>query len=173
MQQYKALEKIVIWPEYRHHFVPGINLTEAYLLEGRRILIKTQVSPTGLDLSNGVGKVITGNDVEWLGICGIEAAACTRPGASKAILGQTCSILSSGEASSLQGLRDLRILGSNMSLEALETTLRGCPSLKSLACTFDIEAKSTLSDLGELLRIYGSGLHHLLVARESLRARRQ
>ncbi|KAG7527377.1 hypothetical protein FFLO_06996 [Filobasidium floriforme] len=161
MQQYKALEKIVIWPEYRPRSRGEINLTQAYLLGERRILIKTQISPPDFDLNNEVGKVITGNDVEWLAICGIEAAAWTGPDLSEAIVRQTYSILSSEAASSLRGLRDLSILGSKMSLETLETTLRGCPSLKSLACTFDVEAKSTLSGLGELLRIYGSGLHHL------------
>ncbi|KAH8083541.1 hypothetical protein HD553DRAFT_356776 [Filobasidium floriforme] len=161
IQQYKTLEKIVIWPEYRRCSWGGINLTEAYLLGGRRILMKTRVSRTDLDLSNGVGKVITGEDVEWLGICGIEATARIESDTSEAILRQTYSTLSSGAASSLQGLQNLSVLGSDMSLAALETTLRGCPSLKSLACTFDIEAKSTLSDLGELLRIHGSGLHHL------------
>lgn len=161
MQQYKALEEIVVWWSYLLYCPRGIDLTEVYLLRGRRILIKTQVSPTDLDLINGVGRILSGGAVEWLGVCSMKAGEGTGLYASQAILTTTLSALSSRAASSLRGLRELGVPGITMSLAALETTLRGCPSLQSLSCTFKMKDKSALSDLGQLLRTHGSGLHHL------------
>jgi hypothetical protein len=162
VQQYRALNRIAVGSNSFLFNPPAINMMEVYRVAGRRILMQTSDRPEDLDLNNGPGKAVTGNDVEWLGVYGLYAGT-GRPWVSEAVLERTLSTLRGEADASLQGLRELVVLRATMSLAALETILRGCPSLKSLSCTFETEDKSSLSDLGELLRTRGSGLRHLEV----------
>jgi hypothetical protein len=160
-QEYKALSEI---DSYRGITTRGHTIyeTHIYCIEGRRILVKTRTPFKDLDLDNRLRNVGIEDGVKWLGICSLEEATKTL-GQDMGLIALILSASKNEPSSPLQALTKLKLRNTGTSLAALKIVLKGCSNLQSLTCTFNRSrgGDSYFTELSELLRTHGSGLHHL------------
>ncbi|KAH8083543.1 hypothetical protein HD553DRAFT_312628 [Filobasidium floriforme] len=145
----------------------SIKLEEAYLHDGRQILIQGERSLDGLDLTTRIFEVQTGDEVAWEGIRSIEIDRA-RPKTSfartlKALI--MSAIEADSDRSSLARLQRLSLLSIVLGITDLEKIFARCPYLTMLGCTLEpTEAtkRSTYLDrLDDLMEGPGANIREL------------
>lgn len=145
----------------------SIKLQEAYLHDGRQILIQGERSLDGLDLATRIFEVQTGDQVAWGGIRSIEIDRARREMSFERTL--KVLIMSAMEAdndrSSFARLQRLSLLPIVLGITDLEKIFARCPYLTMLGCTLmptePTKRRTYLGRLRDLMEGSGANIREL------------